>query len=325
MRKNFYILIIALSIICSSAFAQVNVLYMSPTVLGSDPVGAQTNDSVVVEAIRAAGDGSHFNVTVMDYETILDNVDAINSYDVVVVGRGCGSSVVANSKGEYPDESAAFLALTAPVIHTSPWVMRGDRLGLLTAGCEHQNTDDAKIVYGNVTDPSHAIFNGVTLDGDSISWTEGYTSNMQPEEEDITGGTVLAKTFDNRGLVVVYPSGATLNNGRVLAGPRAYMGNGQDNVSPVNYWNFTESGAGIFFNLLDFMAEQATAVSDYKIDEVPVLSVEGGIKVKAGADVTVYSLDGKVVEAGISDGKVECASGIYVVNVDGLVAKVIVK
>ena len=203
--------------------------------------------------------------------------------------------------------------------------MRGDRLGYLTAGCEHQNTDATKIVYGHVTDASHAIFAGVTLAGDSVSWTEGYTSNMKAETEEITGGTILAKTFDNRGLVVVYASGATLNNGTVLAGARAYMGNGQDNVEPTNYWNYTESGAAIFFNLVEFMAGQATAISDKKIAEVPVLSVEGGIKVKAGSEVVVYSLDGKVVEAGISDGKVECSAGIYVVNVDGLVAKVIVK
>lgn len=317
MRKLFTLLLIVAAF--ATVNAQVDVLYICLT-LGDGP---NDDEAPVVEAIQAAKGGDHFNVTVLDYNEVYeDNMPTLNDADVVIVGRSVNSGDVINDP-----QSTLYREITAPVIHTSPWVIRGDRLGYVTGGTEHQNTDETLVVTAVIQEPSHPVFEGIT--DATIEWTIGYTSNITPETGD-AGGTVLATTEDGRILAIIHEANVPLpanSEGRTPLGPRAYMGNGQDNVTPATYWNYADPAKEVFFNLIDYMASLSTDVETpiAKVAKLNVVNSFGEVSISAKGlnEVEIYSLTGQLVSKPVVNSNqvkvTGLSKGIYVVkaNVEG--------
>ena len=284
--KKFYSLLIALVII-SSAFAQKNLIYVCPTDLVTGGVG-NVDDQPMIDAIIATGAYTVTYMQAADFTT--DNIATINAADVIVVSRGTGSSDVLPVRQVFND-------VTTPTIQTSPWVIRGDRLAYVTGGTEHQETDDAKVVSALIQDETHPIFDGVTITGGAMDWTVGYTDDLTAETGVV--GTVLAKTADERVLCVVIDAGTALASGYTPAGPRAYMGNGIDDIEPHNYWNFTDGAKQVFLNLVAYMANMEPAGATSLAAEVTKLSVyaangEISLSMDNLSRVEIYSIDGKL-------------------------------
>ncbi|MFB6318676.1 T9SS type A sorting domain-containing protein [Saccharicrinis sp. FJH54] len=290
--KKFFTLIVFFIVAYATINAQKNVVYICVTDLASGD--AIESEQPVIDAIKAGKGGDYFTVTPFDASSITseDVLTTLNAADVVIVGRSVNSGDVINDP-----QSEIYRKITAPVIHTSPWVIRGDRLGYVTGGTEHQNTDDAKVVQAQIQDLSSPVFDGIT--NSTIDWTIGYTSNLTPETGD-AGGTTLAKTDDDRILLILHDANVTLPaSGRTPLGPRAYMGNGQDNVEPATYWNYAEDGAKVFINLVAYMADQATSIAGTKTEAAQLLIVNynGTVRISNNklSDVNVYTLSGQLV------------------------------
>lgn len=286
MMKKIYSLFIALMFI-SSAFAQKNLIYVCPTDLATGGVG-NVDDQPMIDAIIATGAYTVSYMQAADFTT--DNIATINAADVILVSRGTGSSDVLPVRQVFND-------VTTPTIQTSPWVIRGDRLAYVTGGTAHQNTDDTKVVSALVVDETHPIFAGVTITGGAMDWTVGFTSDLTAETGVV--GTVLAKTADEQVLCVLIDAGTALASGFTPAGPRAYMGNGQDNVEPHNYFNYTDGAKQVFLNLVAYMANMVPAGTNSlnTIENLSVFCANGQITVSMNNlnRVEIYSLDGKMV------------------------------
>ena len=318
MKKNFYALLFAL-LFTIGAFAQKNVIYISVVDLISGAPQEPTEQEIV-DAINNIDGGGAYSVTVMDYNDVTDaNLATLNAADVVIVGRSV------KSDWTWTDETyrAVYIAITAPVIHTSPWVIRGNRFGYVTGNSEHQNSDDAKVVSALIQDETSPIFNGVTITDGAMDWTVGYTSDLTAETGD-AGGTVLAKTADDRILLILHDANVTMPANNITpAGPRAYMGNGQDNVAPTNYWNFTDGAKQVFLNLVAYMAGGPDAVSTIKLAaKLSAFAKDGAVTVsKEGlSSVKIYSIDGKLVASpSVTSNRVTVSGlkkGAYIVKAD---------
>ena len=299
-----------------SSFAQKNIIFVCTTDLATGEL-ADEREQPMVDAIMAVDGGTAYTITYQAASYfVADNVDAINAADLVIVGRGVKS-------GDVLDNRQVFNDVTTPTIQTSPWVVRGDRLAYVTGGTEHQNTDDAKVVSALVQDESHAVFTGVTITEGAMDWTIGYTSDLTAE----TGGpvgTVLAKTADERVLLTVIDAGTALASGYTPAGMRAYMGNGQDNVEPHNYWNFSDGGKQVFLNLVAYMSGKALSAKDIASAKLNVYGVRGGIKLPSNSNASVYSISGKLLQKGVNEDFISVAKGMYIVRSGNASAKVMV-
>ena len=342
MKKNFYTLIFALAMICSSAFAQKNVIYITVAdIAGTAPQDA--SEQQMVDDINNFNGGGTYSVTVMDYTNVTqENIGTLNAADVVIVARSVKSDYT------WTDVAyrAVYIGITAPVIHTSPWVIRGNRFGYVTGSSEHQEGDANKVVSALIQDETNAVFNGVTITDGAMDWTVGYTSDLTAETADgAAGGTVLAKTADNRILLILHEAGvllpATASRAEAdqvtPAGPRAYMGNGQDQVPPATFWNFTDGAKTVFLNLIGYMADMkpsglsttklAAKLSAFVKDGVVTVSKEGLSSVK------IYSIDGKLIATpSVASNRVSVSGlkkGAYIVKADvkgsAVIGKVLVK
>ncbi|MBN2167050.1 MAG: T9SS type A sorting domain-containing protein [Marinilabiliaceae bacterium] len=305
MRKNFYTLLVALTLICTSAFAQINVLY----------VHENSYDQEVMDAITAKG-GYTVTPLLKEEATPLsaDDLSTLNAAQVVIIGRSINS---ARCPHDVMDQ------VTAPMIYTSPFIVRGDRAGMVTATSASNEISDGAVVQAVISDASNPVFNGVSAG--TIDWWTGYYSILGAEIG-TTNATLMVKTADERVLLSMYDANVPFQTGgRTPAGPRAYIGNGQDNTGET-YFSFTDNAKIIFFNLINEMAAKATSVSTSKVvEEVLAIGGNGKIVVNGEQTIEVISMDGKVVKASKVNGSMPCDAGIYIVKVADSTFKVIVK
>ncbi len=190
--------------------------------------------------------------------------EALNDYDVVILGRGVSS-------GDFTD-AEAWAAVEAPIIVFSGYLVRSSRMKLVnTTSAAREAQDAATVDMARVTNTGivdHPIFTGLNEDMDDqigyLTWIYDYIGYGADTFEMNHNGTLLATLSDAGGVgdgtvhmahwdagVEPYPGA-----GVTLAGQRLYMQVGSDdNSSPKvrNYYNLTNESLIALFNALAYL------------------------------------------------------------------------
>jgi hypothetical protein len=241
----------------------------------------QAPDIGYTNALTAAGHTvtrfrSHDTPTAADLATL-------NAFDLVIVGRS-----IASGHYQQADETLFWnTSLTKPVMHMGAYALRGagaNRLGLYSGSTI---PDTAGPVWLTVTNPSHPIFAGVSLDG-SNTMTNFYANqvaapfipnNLQRGISVVTGplaagGQVLATIANPTDLafggavIALFPPGTTTASAtpNVLAAPRLiFLSGSRENdgltSEGAGIYDLQPDGQRMFLNAVRFMAvpEPSTA------------------------------------------------------------------
>ncbi len=193
-----------------------------------------------------------------------DTIDMLNGADLVIVGRSPNS-------GDFdsPDKEV-WNALTAPLIINSQWVARSSRINFFESTNAYHENDGPPVAYANVLLPADPIFDGVTLDGDSLGWC--YPPHDFIGVDSAINGEVVAMYGDRSPLIVRFEAGVEFYPGSVdlPAGPRTYFGMGNDNAGWVNFFPLSKAAKQVYLNeitrMLGVPAQEAVfGVTDIRI------------------------------------------------------------
>lgn len=187
--------------------------------------------------------------------------EALADYDAVILGRGVSS-------GDFT-EAAAWAAVETPIIITSGYLVRNNRMKLINSGTTSREVQDGSTVDPNrITTISIAqdnpIFTGINDDDqiDYLTWFYDYvaygadTFEMNHNatllgtlnaEETAGGGNVFIAMWESG--VETYPGSET-----TVAGPRIYMQGGADDNSSPKLINFTPWTTEAYITLFNALA-----------------------------------------------------------------------
>lgn len=190
--------------------------------------------------------------------------DALNDYDVVILGRGVSS-------GDFT-EAAEWAGVETPIIIFSSYLMRNSRLKLIDSGTATRENDDGNAVdmarVTNTTIVDHPIFTGLDEDADGqigyLTWFYDYIDYSADIFEMNHNATLLATLSDPGGpgdgavYMALWEADVEPYAGAeiTLAGPRLYMQMGSDDAaSPKlrNFTAFTDESLVALFNALSFL------------------------------------------------------------------------
>ncbi|MBI2947666.1 MAG: hypothetical protein HYY23_08460 [Verrucomicrobia bacterium] len=197
------------------------------------------------------------------------NLALLTTFDLVIISRSVPS-------GDYQDapETAAWHSLSTPTMILGGYVLRANRLGLMTG-----NTipDTAGPVALTVNNPAHAIFAGITLDAnktmmnpfaDIVSFNDIPQRGISVITDPVaSGGTVLAKISTDGdpafgGTVIAeWRTGATMSNASAdkLGGSRlVFLTGSRENsgltAEGAGIFDLTEDGKKLFLNAVSYAA-----------------------------------------------------------------------
>ncbi len=209
-----------------------------------------------------------YSVTVV-YSTSLETatqgfVDTLNAADLVIIGRSGSSGDFGGTHKE------AWNAITSPLLNLHLWTARNSRLNWLNSGTTSHDNSVGDTIVARIELPNDPVFADATIAADStMDWA--YTPTDYMEATDAGNGTVLARDASSGNVFFVrwdpwveFFEGA----GDRPAGYRSLIGNGNDNTTPFNYYNFTEEANQVYLNEVARMSVLG------KVDE-PV-AIEGG-------------------------------------------------
>ena len=186
---------------------------------------------------------------------------------VVIISRSVPS-------GHYQNAGAvAWNGIGKPIIVMGGYTIRNSRMGFTTGGTI---PDTAGTIRLAVDDPTHPIFDGVTIDGGNVTanaFAGIATFNSTPQRgisvntDPLAGGTRLASVSlegdpANGGMIIgEWPAGSVMANAdaSVLAGPRLVFLSGSREASGLTsegsgIYDLTEDGARMFLNAVAYMA-----------------------------------------------------------------------
>lgn len=188
------------------------------------------------------------------------DVDQLNASDLVIISRAVNS-------GQYDPPTDWNTLVTAPAIAMSGYILRSSRLNL-TDGTSMVDTTGPLTLLAD--DPSHPVFDGVTLDGgNNVTFGNVVTENgvlqrgISINVANLVGGDLIASSTESATsggpVVAEWSTGATLNNGDVLAGPRMIFVSGSREVDGVSsstagFYDLTPAGETMFLNAVSHMA-----------------------------------------------------------------------
>ncbi|HDS06613.1 MAG TPA: cadherin-like beta sandwich domain-containing protein, partial [Bacteroides sp.] len=198
-------------------------------------------DDEQVEFLQRQG----FNVTKF-YPGLLsaagqDTIDMLNAADLIIVGRSPNS-------GDFDgDDKPAWNNLTAPLIINSQWVARSSRINMFNSTNAYHMNDGPAMAYGVVSDPLDPIFDGLTLDGDSLAWClppHDFIENA----DSANNGEFVAVFNETSPLIVRWDAGTEYypGAGDAPAGPRTYFGFGNDNAGWPNFFPLTKEAKKVY-------------------------------------------------------------------------------
>ncbi len=169
-----------------------------------------------------------------------DTIDMLNGSDLVIIGRSASSSDFQGLDKE------AWNGLTVPVILNGQYDARSSRINWFNSTNAYHQNDGPAVAYGVVSDPSDAVFAGVTLVGDSLGWC--YPAHDFLGLDSTTNGTILAAYAGRNPLLVRFDAGVEFYEGSVdlPAGPRTYFGFGNDNAGAVNFFPLTRDAKKVY-------------------------------------------------------------------------------
>lgn len=206
------------------------------------------------------------------------DVGLLNTFDLVIISRSVSSGHYQNG-----ERSAAWNSVTAPTIELGGYPLRSSRMNYTDGTTMVDSTGPISL---NVSNPSHPIFAGITLDGDNnVPYTVGLVNALALKEVNgkeiwtevpqrglslnmnnvVGGGTVLATvataedpTFG--GLVIgEWTAGSVMGNGDVLGGDRIVFLTGSREASGFTggqasgIMDLTTEGQIMFLNAVDHL------------------------------------------------------------------------
>jgi hypothetical protein len=192
----------------------------------------------------------------------------LNNFDLIIASRQVNS-------GDYQDdpERAYWHGLTKPMIFMSGYVLRNNRLQFFTAD-DIPDINNQGPVTLTAVQPSHPIFQGITLDGSNnmqyatypISTPSGLVQRGLSVSNSpiVAGGTVLASSGTagsgmNGTLIGHWPTGTQVGS-YTLAAPRlSFMSGSRESDPPAQVplagiKDLTPAGDQLFLNAVCFMA-----------------------------------------------------------------------
>lgn len=195
-------------------------------------VSSATPGSIFINDLSAA-DSWQAGSSVLDY---------LNSFDLVVFGRGLG--------GGATYDAAGWAAVEAGILSVSAFTVRTDRLGWADVGSVDNVTAGLTV---SIVDGSHEITNGTASPIEYYTTGNGATPLQPLAAGDIGGtGAVLATLANGEIQTAVWDIGDTVASGNIVAGRRAFFAMNQNAWSDVT---LTEDGALAFQNTLEWTAQ----------------------------------------------------------------------
>lgn len=203
-------------------------------------------------------------------------IQNLNTFDLVIIGRSVPS-------GHYQTdaESAAWNSITAPTIVTGGYILRGGavngnvRLGYTTGSTIPDTTGNVTLTVNN---PEHPIFQGLNIQGGTLSYAVGPVSTpggivqrgiSVNTDALVAGGMELGTAIDGAvvgelmaGTVLDTDGDGTAGINDVLAGHRLILLTGsresgtagQNNTQSAGVYDLTPDGAQLFLNAVNYMA-----------------------------------------------------------------------
>ena len=192
--------------------------------------------------------------------------DAMNDYDMVIIGRAVSSS-------DFQDSAtvAGWASVTSPVVVFSGYLVRNSRLQLVNTGSVTRETGDGSTVdpmrITDITIENGPIFNGIPDTDGKLgyqTWFYEYAAYGADTFEMNHNGTlhgalsVPGGVGDGSVYVASWPAGVRAYDDadNMLAGPRMYFHTGSDDQSSPklkNFFPFTEESTLLFHNSIKWL------------------------------------------------------------------------
>lgn len=252
---------------------QIGSTAVNGTTLGAAPYGfTAAPDIGYTDLLQSAGH------TVYRFRTADNfNTAQLNTFDLVIIGRSVNS-------GHYSGdaESALWNSVTAPMIVTGGYVLRGGVAGGNRLGYTIGETmpDTTGPVTLNVLQPGHPIFQGVSLTGSDLAYANAPGSNpLGAQHRGISvnnnalapGGVQLAivNAIGPNGTVIAeFNAGTVMDTAAgggpgdiagghrliLLTGTRESVTAGQTLSESAGMYDLTPAGAQVFLNAVTYMA-----------------------------------------------------------------------
>jgi hypothetical protein len=195
------------------------------------------------------------------------DVNFLNSADLVIISRS-----VPSGDYETDSETAAWNGITAPTMVLSGYLIRANRMGYTTGSGIPDTVGDVVLT---VTDPSHPIFAGLTLNPDNtmttpfaqqVTFNTVLQSGISVNTNSLAaGGTLLATTLVGTPAVAgtiigEWQAGAVMNTNPadILGGHRmVFLTGSRENTitsQGAGIYDLTPAGAALFLNAVNYMA-----------------------------------------------------------------------
>jgi hypothetical protein len=291
-----------------------------------DVATGEHSDKPFIDDLEALG----FKVVTF-YNTALGSasqatLDTLDNADLVIIGRSSASNDF------QPPNREAWNAITAPVLLLQLWAARSSRLNWFNCDeCLHFNEFEG--LYATILVADDPVFAG-QYTGDLLWCTNQYdVLNTQSPGN----GECLVVGDDNTVQFVRFQAGVEFYSGSVdmPAGPRTFIGNGNDNVKidpdlpdlVYNYYNFSDPAKQIYLNEVKLMAGVSLSAIEksrtdgipraYSLDQNypnpfnPTTTIMYGLPKTSLVEIVVYDASGHLVET-LIDQKQE--AGIHYVQ-----------
>lgn len=198
-----------------------------------------------------------------------ETVSFLNTFDLVILSR----SVPSGHFQTYPGEVAAWNGITAPMMILGSYAVRNSRLGFSTG---ETLVDTTNTVSLTATDPTHPIFQGISLDLDNnmtspfagiVTLGPPFTNTVQLGISTLmspiaASGEVLAtvgtpgNTFGGT-IIAEWETGDAYTRGGTFGGPRLLFLTGSREAGltseAAGIYDLFPAGRQMFINAVDYM------------------------------------------------------------------------
>jgi len=298
MKKRLLLALVAMFLMSGSWAAKKIAFIDYTTNFG------EKSQSGILSALTTAG----YEVTTIDVSDAvkfpggaLDFV-ALDTYDLIVISKACNSSLFQAAV------APNWAALTKPVISLTPYMMRANRLNLLSSNLLLTWAAGTKTDLTTITKAipmvADASLTGVTTGLDPFEYFKGYYETLGEalDETSNSGKVIVALNSDailgaGLPLMIRWAAGTTYAAGVTNAGARTYLSIGSDDgVVGHNYNNYTTQTLKLFMNEVQKYAPMPAGISDVKMNNKLVIVNQNGIKLlQSAGNITVINAIGAAV------------------------------
>jgi hypothetical protein len=220
--------------------------------------GSDVNDTNFVVMLQNAGHNVwRFNPPPATVLLTQAQIDAINTNDLIIVGRATDSAAFQTTQAAQWNVN-----ITKPLVMQSSYLLRASRLGWFTASTTPADGPPTAVTAVDLNDPVTAyIFSDVTMNGNMTAnpYDEAIDRNTSQDADPlVAGGRVLAKGVANAGwnIIAELPAGTPVRGGAdILGGYRMYFASGsREAASPIQNAgkeNLTATGEAMFLHAME--------------------------------------------------------------------------